>query len=59
MIRGESVPQSWLVYLQQSDEVFCLCCKLFGYTTSSFCSGVSTRVEVSEKLKGHDNGNFH
>ena len=59
MINGETIHWSWLLYSQQSDQIFCFCCKLFGNTASPFCSGMNTWEGISKKLKDHENSTFH
>ena len=59
MINGETIHRSWLLYSQQSDQIFCFCCKLFGNTASPFCSGMNTWEGISKKLKDHKNSTFH
>ena len=59
MINGETIHRSWLLYSQQSDQIFCFCCKLFGNTASPFCSGMNTWEGISKKLEDHENSTFH
>ena len=59
MINGKTIHRSWLLYSQQSDQIFCFCCKLFGNTASPFCSGMNTWEGISKKLKDHENSTFY
>ena len=59
MNNGDVVPRSWLIYSQETNKAFCLCCKLFSNSKSLFCTGSNTWKGIAKKLKEHENGTTH